>query len=244
MADEWLYWVGCAGSVDPRNQRVAVALTEALALAGLRVTILGSEERCCGDPARRLGNEYLFQTLRDHNRAVIEKAGVHQIVTACPHCYRVLRHDYDLAGYRIVHHTSLLAELLGEGRLALSSPSAVGRAAYHDSCYLGRYEGIYDPPRELLRAVCDDVVELPRARSRSFCCGGGGGRTFLEEPEGERINNLRTDEVIGAGVATLATGCPFCLTMLSDGVKDKGVTVAVLDIAELVHRAAVTDAKP
>ena len=244
MGEEWLYWVGCAGSVDPRNQQVAVALVELLGLADIGVRILGTEERCCGDPARRLGNEYLFQSLMEHNRAAIERTGLRQIVTACPHCYRVLLHDYGFGetGYRVVHHATLLAGLIDEGRLPPAAAQLKGRTAYHDSCYLGRYEGIYDAPRTTLRAVCDEVVELPRALSSTFCCGGGGGRTFLEEPEGERINHMRTDEVIAAEVETLATACPFCMTMLSDGAKDRGGAHSVLDIAEVVRRTIVSGA--
>lgn len=244
MTETWLYWVGCAGAFDRRNQRVARAFTALLAEAGVAFTTLGTDEKCCGDPARRLGNEFLFQSLAEENTKAIEATGVEQVVTTCPHCYRVLKHEYDLPGREVLHHSELLARLLSDGRLtAASTPSGYGRTAYHDSCYLGRYEGIYLEPREALRSIAGlQLVELARNQASSFCCGGGGGRVFLEESEGERINHMRTDEAISAAVNTVVTACPYCMTMLSDGAKDRGEAFAVLDLAEILTRAAESEA--
>jgi Fe-S oxidoreductase len=240
MNETWLYWVGCAGAFDQRNQQVARAFTALLDEAGVPFITLGTDEKCCGDPARRLGNEFLFQTLAEENKSAIAATGAEHVVTACPHCYRVLKHEYGTPDYEVVHHSELLARLLAKGRLASRSEShSYGRTAYHDSCYLGRYEDIYREPREALRSVRGlDLVELPRARANSFCCGGGGGRVFLEEPEGKRINHMRTEEAIDAAVSTVVTACPYCMTMLSDGAKDKGDAFAVLDIAEVLVRHA------
>lgn len=236
--DAWLYWVGCAGAFDARNRQVAQAVVRLLQQAGVPFGILGTRERCCGDPARRLGNEYLFQTLAEHNIAALTGAGVRRIVTACPHCYHVLGREYRLLGgdFQVVHHTVLLADLLKEGRLGSLRPADGGRVAYHDSCYLGRYAGIYDAPRQIVDALGAPRVELPRARARSFCCGGGGGRTFLEESRGKRINLMRSDEIVAAGARTVVTACPFCLTMLEDGAKERGLAFSVCDAAELLAR--------
>jgi Fe-S oxidoreductase len=236
MNETWLYWVGCAGAFDQRNQQVARAFTALLDNAGVPYVTLGTDEKCCGDPVRRLGNEFLFQSLAEENTAAILGTGAEHVVTACPHCYRVLKHEYELPGWEILHHSELLARLLSEGRLTTAStPSGYGRTAYHDSCYLGRYEGIYQEPRRVVQAVAGlELVELARSQSNSFCCGGGGGRVFLEEPEGERINHMRTDEAISAAVDTVVTACPFCMTMLSDGAKDKGEAFDVVDLAEVL----------
>jgi Fe-S oxidoreductase len=238
MSETWLYWVGCAASYDQRNQKVAEAFVRLLQRATVPFLILGTAERCCGDPARRLGNEFLYQSLREHNKAAIEATGCSHIVTACPHCYRVLKHEYGFAEQEVLHHSELLARLVANGRLsAAANGSEYGCTAYHDSCYLGRYEGAYEQPRSVLKAVAGlDIVELPRHRKESFCCGGGGGRVFLEEPEGQRINHLRTDEAIEAAVSTVVTACPFCMTMLSDGAKDRGGAFTVLDLAEVLVR--------
>jgi Fe-S oxidoreductase len=241
MSETWLYWVGCAGAFDQRNQQVALALTGLLGLAEVPFITLGTDEKCCGDPARRLGNEFLVQSLAEENTAAIIAAETRHVVATCPHCYRVLKREYELPGVEVLHHSQLLARLLGEGRLPRGSSSTYGRTAYHDSCYLGRYEDIYEEPRTALRSVHGlELIELPRSRANSFCCGGGGGRVFLEEPEGERINHLRTDEAIHAGVDTLVTACPYCMTMLSDGARDKGDAFGVLDLAELLARQAGT----
>jgi Fe-S oxidoreductase len=245
MSGTWLYWVGCAAAFDRRNQSVARSVVSLLERAGLPFTTLGTAEKCCGDPARRLGNEFLFQSLAEENTAAIAASGAEHIVTACPHCYRVLRHEYELSGREVVHHTQLLARLIAKGRLATGSVRrGPGRTAYHDSCYLGRYEGVYEEPRDVLRSLPElQLVELPRNRSGSFCCGGGGGRVFLEEPEGSRINHARTDEAIDASVDTVVTACPYCMTMLSDGAKDRGDAFAVLDLAEILTTAPESEAE-
>jgi Fe-S oxidoreductase len=243
MSGTWLYWVGCAGAFDRRNQSVARSFVSLLERAGVPFITLGTAERCCGDPARRLGNEFLFQSLAEENAAAIAASGAERVVTACPHCYRVLKHEYDLPGHEVVHHTELLARLIAERRLSTESGRASGRTTYHDSCYLGRYEAIYDAPREVLRSLPGlDLVELPRNRSGSFCCGGGGGRVFLEEREGTRINHARTDEAIDAAVEAVVTACPYCMTMLSDGAKDRGDAFAVLDLAEMLTTAPESEA--
>ena len=259
----WLFWVGCAGSFDARNRKVAAAVASLLQRAGVPFGILGTNERCCGDPARRLGNEYLFQSLAQHNIAALQATGVERIVTACPHCYHVLSKEYPALGgsFQVYHHTQLLARLLVERRLAIpsgqgptrgaegTSPQALPAAAvarpaadgtrckvvYHDSCYLGRYAGIYAEPRRLLELVPGfERVEMERRGSRSFCCGGGGGRTWMEESLGERINLMRTDQAVATGAEVVATACPFCLTMLEDGSKERGRPFQVLDVSEIL----------
>ncbi|MDI6893050.1 MAG: heterodisulfide reductase-related iron-sulfur binding cluster [Bacillota bacterium] len=239
QADAWLYWVGCAGAFDARNRRVATSLVRLLQQAGVPFGILGTQERCCGDPARRLGNEYLFQMLAEHNIAAMSRAGVRRIVTACPHCYHVLGREYPALGgqFQVVHHTTLLADLVREGKLAPVAREPLEEPlVYHDSCYLGRYAGMYDAPRHLLDALGTGRVELSRARAHSFCCGGGGGRTFLEESLGRRINLMRSEEIVAARARTVATACPFCLTMLEDGAKERGGAFTVYDVAELLAR--------
>ncbi len=243
MSETWLYWVGCAAAFDQRNQQVARAFTTLLEQAGVAFNTLGTDEKCCGDPARRLGNEFLFQSLADENKAAITSSGAEHVVTGCPHCYRVLKHEYGLSGVEVLHHTELLARLMADGRLRSGHSTPMhGRSVYHDSCYLGRYENIYEEPRRVLRSMPGlELIELPRSREDSFCCGGGGGRVFLEEPEGERINHMRTDEAIEAAVSTLITACPYCMTMLSDGAKDKGEAFTVLDLAEALCRSGDLD---
>lgn len=241
MNETWLYWVGCAGAFDQRNQRVALAITSLLDMAGVPYFTLGTDEKCCGDPARRLGNEFLFQSLAEENTTAINACEARHVVTGCPHCYRVLKHEYELPETEVLHHSELLARLIREGRLdpTTGPASEHGRTTYHDSCYLGRYEDIYQEPRTSLGAVPGlQLLELPRARANSFCCGGGGGRVFLEESEGERINHMRTEEAIAAKVDTVVTACPYCMTMLSDGAKDKGEAFNVLDLAEVLMQHA------
>ncbi|HHY93455.1 MAG TPA: 4Fe-4S dicluster domain-containing protein [Firmicutes bacterium] len=235
----WLFWVGCAGSFDARNRKVAAAVVSLLQKAGVPFGILGTNERCCGDPARRLGNEYLFQSLAQHNIAALRAAGVERIITACPHCYHVLSKEYPALGgtFQVYHHTQLLARLLEEKRLAILpvTGGAPCKVVYHDSCYLGRYAGIYAEPRRLLELIPGfKRVEMERRGSRSFCCGGGGGRAWMEESQGERINLMRTDQAVATGAEMVATACPFCLTMLEDGSKERGQPFQVLDVAEIL----------
>jgi Fe-S oxidoreductase len=238
---EILYWAGCSGNLDVRNQKMSAALVRLLESAGVSFATLGNEEKCCGEPARRLGNEFLFQTLALQNVETMKGYAVKRIVTPCPHCFHTLKNEYPHLGgdFEVVHHTQFLLDLVHQGRLALA-PQAAKRVVYHDSCYLGRYNGIYAQPRELLEAAGYDLVEAPRRKSKAFCCGGGGGRMWLEEDEGERINNLRTDELLSVSPQAVAVACPYCLTMLDDGLRNRadGADLAVMDVAQLVQSPA------
>ncbi len=238
---EYLWFVGCAGSFDDRAVKVSRALARVLETAGVSFAILGVEEACCGDPARRAGNEYVSMTLMQQNVELFARYGVKKVLTACPHCYNVLKNEYRQFGgnYQVVHHSELLAQLLAQGRLRMAR-AAQSQVALHDSCFLGRYNGIYEQPREVLRAVAGGGVrELPRRRQRSFCCGAGGARMWMEENLGTRINHARVEEALATGAPTVAVACPFCLVMLDDGVKDRGAEekVRVLDIAQILEQA-------
>lgn len=238
---EWLFWVGCAGAFDERAQKVTRAVARLLAAAEVDFAVLGEEERCTGEVARRMGHEYLFQLQAAANVERLDGYGVRRIVTACPHCYNTLRHEYPAFGgrYEVQHHSQLLRGLLAAGRLRFSRPVAA-RAAYHDPCYLGRHNGCYAPPRELLSAIPGlELTELPRRGEGSFCCGAGGGRLYVEEPPESRVNVARTDEILGAQVGLVATACPFCLTMLEDGVRTReaGARLRTADLAELLAEA-------
>jgi len=245
---EYLFWVGCAGSYDSRYQKVSRAFVTLLKLAGVDFAMLGAEEKCNGDPARRMGNEYLAQTLINENIETLKKYRFQKIVVTCPHCLQSLGREFRQFGgtYDVVHHSVLLRELVTQGRLQLSQEQQ-SRITFHDPCYLGRYHEEYDAPRDLLDRIPGAVrQEMPRARDRSFCCGAGGGRMWMEETEGTRVNTERSREALATGADVVATGCPFCMTMLSDGVKaaDEAERVEVKDIAELlleaVHRNGTT----
>jgi len=236
-APDVLYWVGCAGSFDDRAKKISRSLAALLQAAGVDFAILGPRELCSGDPARRIGNEYLFQMLAEQNVETLGAAGVTTIVANCPHCFNTLRNEYpDYGGtYEVVHHTELLARLLREGRL---KPG--GRVdelmAYHDPCYLGRHNQVYDEPRDVLSHVPGvRTVELPRHRDRGLCCGAGGARMWLEERIGRRINVERTDEAIATGIQTMGVACPYCLIMLDDGTKARGTDLKVLDVAQVLE---------
>ncbi len=235
---EMMYWPGCSGALDARNQKVSTAFVKLAESAGVSLATLGNEEKCCGEAARRLGNEYLYQTLALGNVEVLNSYGVKRIVTQCPHCFNTLKNEYPQLGgdFEVLHHTQLLSELIEAGRLELGA-SERKKVTYHDACYLGRYNGIYELPRQLLRTAGLDLVEMPRRKTKAFCCGGGGGRMWLEEDEGERINNIRTDEVLGVSPDIAAVACPYCLTMLKDGVdaREAGDRVRVMDIAEILQ---------
>ena len=237
---EILFWVGCAGSYDDRNQKAAASLVKILQAIGVRFGILGIEEGCCGDPARRLGNEYLFQTLAKANIKVLHGYGVKKILTTCPHCFHTLKNEYPQfgGGFQVIHYTQFLAELLNIGKLKLTNP--IDKViTYHDSCYLGRGNQVYDAPRRILRAIPGlKLAEMERHRTRSFCCGAGGGRMWMDEKIGKRINQMRVDQAIQAKAALIGTACPYCLTMLGDGIKEKGQeeTIAVFDLSELVEQ--------
>ncbi|MDP9297899.1 MAG: (Fe-S)-binding protein [Actinomycetota bacterium] len=238
-APEYLYWVGCAGAFDDRSKRIAQATATVLAAAGVDFAILGPRESCTGDPARRMGNEYLFQTLAERNVETLNGAGVRTIVANCPHCFNTLANEYPQYGgsWRVVHHTQLLAELVDDGRLALTE-EVRGLLTYHDPCYLGRHNQVYDPPRRVLDRVPGlETTEMHRHKERAFCCGAGGARMWMEERIGTRINEERTAEAIGTGADLLGVACPYCLVMLDDGAKARGSQVQVLDVAQVVARA-------
>ena len=235
---EYLYWVGCYGSFDERNKKVARALVKLLQAAGVDFAILGNEERCTGEPARRLGHEYLYQTLAQGNVETLKRYRFQTIVTACPHCFNTIRNEYpDFDGrFRVIHHSQLLDELVAAGRLPVSRREA-DRITYHDACNLGRYNDVYDEPRRVLASLTrGPVVEMAMSRSRGFCCGGGGGRVLMEEHEGRRVNQLRVEQAMEVNPDVLASACPFCLTMFEDGVKAKevGDRIKTRDIAELL----------
>jgi Fe-S oxidoreductase len=235
---EYLYWVGCYGSFDERNKKVARAFVKLLQTAGVDFAILGNEEKCTGEPARRLGHEYLFQTLAQGNIETLKRYRFQKIITACPHCFNTIRSEYpNFDGhFKVIHHTELLDELVRSGRLRVAREREE-RITYHDPCYLGRYNDVYDPPRRVLRSVCrNELLEMHLCRSKGFCCGGGGGRVWLEENEGRRVNQVRVEQAMEVNPDILASACPFCLTMFEDGVKGKEVAdrIKTRDIAELV----------
>lgn len=238
---EVLFWVGCAGSFDQRAQKITKAFAAILDKVGIRYAILGKEEACTGDPARRAGNEFLFQMMAYQNIQVLNGYGIKHIVTTCPHCFNILKNEYpELGGnYDVTHHTSFLQKLIDEGKIKMKENGGFkGRKiSYHDSCYLGRANGIYEAPRKVLEALDAELVEMKRCRSNGLCCGAGGAQMFKEDEPGEkRINIERTDEALATGAAFIAAACPFCNTMMTDGVKnrEKENEVAVMDIAEMI----------
>jgi Fe-S oxidoreductase/nitrate reductase gamma subunit len=243
---EVLYWVGCAAAFDERNRRVARALATCLDMAGVRFAILGQEESCTGDPARRMGNDYVFQMLATENIATLDRYRLTSIVTACPHCFNTLGNEYGQLGgrYEVVHHSVYLRRLLAEGRLQTidldGAAGAVSRTVtFHDSCYMARYNDVVAEPREVLAAVPGlELVEMERSRKNGFCCGAGGGRMWMEETRGSRINDERTRQALATGAGTVAVNCPFCMTMLRDGLAsaegNADGAVSALDISELL----------
>jgi len=239
-AADILYYVGCAGSFDDRGKKIARALARVLSKAGVNFAILGAEERCNGDVARRSGNEYLAQMMIAENVAILNQYRPKKILAACPHCYNTLKNEYPQFGarYPVVHHSEFLLDLIKQGRLQTNG-AEIEKVTLHDSCYLGRWNGIFEAPRELLRAVNRgrSPVEMNRAKDKGLCCGAGGARMFMEETIGKRINHERAEEVIATGASLVAAACPFCITMLADGIKDKNGSVQVKDIAEIVDEA-------
>lgn len=237
--NEILFWVGCAGSYDDRYKKVTQAFAKIMQKAGVNFRILGTEEKCNGDTARRLGNEYLAQMMMQENIETLNNYDVKKIVTGCPHCYNSLKHEFPQFGgnYEVVHHTEMIEDLVNNGKIELKDDEVKSKVTFHDSCYLGRYNDIYDQPRNPLKKVKGlDLVEMERSKDKGFCCGAGGGRMFMEETEGQRINVNRTEEALGTGADTIASACPFCMTMMTDGVKsfEKQDDVGVKDIAEIV----------
>ncbi len=238
---EWLYFPGCFKGFDDRNKKVAISMVNILKKTGVSFGILGSEEGCCGDPARRIGNEYLYFMLVEKNLEVFDRYKVKKILTTCPHCFNTLKNEYPQFGgnFEVVHQTEFLKILLDQNKLVLRQNSPL-TVTYHDSCYLGRYNQIYEPQRHLLKAIPGVTLkEMERCFDRSFCCGGGGGRMWMEEHLGKRINEMRVDQALALNPNVIATACPYCLTMLEDGLKAKGKdeTIKVYDIAELLEKA-------
>lgn len=238
---EVLFWVGCAGSFDQRAQKITKAFATILDKVGVQFAILGKEEMCTGDPARRSGNEFLFQMMAYNNIQTLNMYGVKKIVTACPHCFNILKNEYPPLGgtYEVIHHTTFLQQLINDGRIRMKEGGAFKgkRITYHDSCYLGRGNNIYEAPRAVLEAMDVELVEMKRCRTNGLCCGAGGAQMFKEEEPGStRINFERSAEAIDTGATVIAANCPFCTTMLTDGVKnkEKEESVKVLDIAEMV----------
>jgi Fe-S oxidoreductase len=245
-APEYLYWVGCAASFDDRAKKIAQATARLLQRAGVPFAILGPRELCTGDPARRMGHEYLFQQLAEENVATLNGVRATKIIVNCPHCFNTIRNEYpDYGGsYEVIHHTQLLARLLDEGRLR---PTAEVQAlvTYHDPCYLGRHNGVYDQPRSVLDRIPGvRQVEMPRHRERAFCCGAGGARMWMEEHIGKRINSERTDEAAATGADVIGVACPYCMVMLDDGAKAKGDGLEVKDVAQVVAESVGVERPP
>jgi Fe-S oxidoreductase len=245
---EVLYWVGCAAAFDERSRRVARAFVTCLDAAGVRFAVLGQEEACTGDPARRMGNEYVFQLLAAGNIETLRRYDPPRIVTACPHCFNTIANEYPQLGgtFEVIHHSAVLAGLLEEGRLAtLVGPegATARRVTFHDACYLARYNDVVAAPRDVLTAVDGlEVVEMERHGRDSFCCGAGGGRMWMEESRGTRINAERARQALATGADAVAVGCPFCLTMLGDGLAGdptNQASVTTLDLAEILAPVAV-----
>jgi heterodisulfide reductase subunit D len=241
-----LFWVGCSGSIDQRAQKITRAFATILNKIGIRYAILGKEEMCTGDPVRRAGNEFLFQMMAYQNIQVLNNYGIKKIVTTCPHCFNILANEYSELGgqYEVIHHTAFLQQLIDEGKIRMKEdgPFKGKRVTYHDSCYLGRANNIYEAPRRVIEALDAELVEMRRCRSKGLCCGAGGAQMFKEEEKGiTRVNFERTAEALGTGATVIASACPFCNTMLTDGVKheEKEEGVKVLDIAELVAASIV-----
>jgi Fe-S oxidoreductase len=238
---EILFWVGCAGSFDQRAQKITKAFATILDKLEIKFAILGKEEMCTGDPARRAGNEFLFQMMAYQNIQLLNNYNIKKIVTTCPHCFNIIKNEYPALGgnYEVIHHTVFLQQLIDEGRIKMKEQDVFKgkKITYHDSCYLGRGNGIYEAPRKVLEALDAELTEMNRCRKNGFCCGAGGSQMFKEEEKGRtRVNFERASEAIETGSNIVAAACPFCNTMLTDGVKnaEKESEVQVLDVAELV----------
>ena len=238
---EILFWVGCAGSFDQRAQRITKAFVTILNKAGIKYAILGKEEMCTGDPVRRAGNEFMFQMMAYQNIRTLNNYSIKKIVTACPHCFNIIKNEYPALGgnYEVIHHTVFLQQLIDEGKIRIKEDGAFKgkKITYHDSCYLGRANNIYEAPRKLLESLDADLAEMKRCRSKGLCCGAGGAQMVKEEEKGDtRVNYERTNEAIATGATIIAAACPFCNTMITDGVKnsEKEENVKVMDVAELI----------
>lgn len=240
---EILFWVGCAGSFDDRYKAVTAAFVKILNKVGVKLAVLGTEEACTGDPARRAGNEFLFQMQAVGNIQILNGYEIKKIVTACPHCFNTLKNEYPALGgsYEVIHHSEYLQQLINDGKIVLQGGGAFKgkKITFHDSCFLGRANNVYEAPREVIRALDVELVEMKRCRTRGLCCGAGGAQMFKEpEPGRKEINVERAEEAIGTGASAIAVGCPFCMTMLSDGVKSKNKEheVMVYDLAEMIAK--------
>ena len=238
---EILFWVGCAGSYDQRAQKITKALATILNKVAISYAILGKEEMCTGDPARRAGNEFMFQMMAYQNIQVLNGYGIKKIVTACPHCFNIIKNEYpELGGnYEVIHHATFLQQLINEGKIKIKEGGSFKgkKITYHDSCYLGRANNIYEAPRKVIEALDIELVEMKRCKTNGFCCGAGGAQMFKEEEKGDiRVNFERANEALNTGAGIIAAACPFCNTMMTDGVKNsnKEDEVRVLDIAELI----------
>jgi Fe-S oxidoreductase len=236
-----LLWVGCAGSYDDRNKKVLRSFVSILKKAGVRFAILGNEEQCTGDPARRIGNEYLYQTLAKANIETLNRYNVKKVVTACPHCFNTIKNEYkDFGGeYEVFHHSQFIAQLIHEGKVK-PSKGVDETITFHDSCYLGRWNNVYEQPRAVIESIPSArLVEMKQHHDSALCCGAGGGRMFMEETIGKRINIARTEQALDTNAGVIASSCPFCMTMMTDGVKSKEMLdkVKVMDIAELIDQA-------
>lgn len=241
---EILFWVGCAGSYDDRYKRVTKAFVKILNAVNIKFAVLGTEESCTGDPARRAGNEFLFQMQAMSNIQVLNGYGIKKIVTACPHCFNTIKNEYaELGGnYEVIHHSAFLQQLINEGKIKLEGGGSFKgkKITYHDSCFLGRANNIYEAPRAVLEALDADLVEMKRCRTTGLCCGAGGAQMFKDAEKGKKeINIERTEQALATGASTIAVACPFCMTMMSDGVKNKEreADVKVKDLAELIAEA-------
>ena len=238
-----VFWVGCAGSFDDRAKKITKAFVKILNQTNTSYAVLGTEETCTGDPAKRAGNEFLFQMQALMNIEILNSYDITNIVTTCPHSYNTLKNEYsDLGGnYKVTHHTEFISDLIKHGKLNLTTDFNYKKITYHDPCYLGRGNDIYESPRDLIANLNIDFVEMPRNKRKSFCCGAGGAQMFKEAENGKfEINIIRTEEALKTGADVIATGCPFCNTMITDGVKlkNRNREVKVLDLAELVAQAA------
>lgn len=237
---EYLFWVGCAGSYDARAQKVTKAFSKILHYAGVSFAILGNEENCTGDPARRAGNEFLFQMMALQNIETMNAYGIKKVVTACPHCFNTIKNEYPVLGgsYEVIHHTQLIHELLESGKITAEGGKFKGKKiTYHDSCYIGRINGIYEAPRKILEFLDVSLVEMKRCKSNGLCCGAGGAQMFKEDEAGDkRINIERAEEALDTGASAVAANCPFCLTMMGDGIKakEKQDDMMVYDLAEMI----------
>jgi Fe-S oxidoreductase len=236
LESEFLYWVGCAGSFDDKNKKVSRAMAQLLTMAKVSFSILGPSEMCTGDPARRSGNEYIFQMLATQNIETLNSMGVKKIITQCPHCFNTLGNEYPQLGghYEVIHHSQLLEWLIDQGKLDMSNAELNEKLVYHDSCYLGRHNDVYQAPRKVVASIGGlEVVEAERHGTEGMCCGAGGGRMWMEENTGKNINVERSQELLATGASRIATACPFCFVMIDDGVKGEGVDESEVKVGDI-----------